>query len=152
MTYPALDALAADPAAAAQLPANVVEAMLTRAHVAQSALLSRLLALRATDGQPTVTTPGAAAQATEPPAATRQAPDVAPDHKVQVSTPKANDQHVIDLVSVSEGADILACGQQSLRRWIRQGRVPAVRLGKSVRLRRPDVLRIAQAGLPPKSP
>jgi hypothetical protein len=46
-TVPSLDEIAADPARASALPAQAVEALLAASHMAQGALLGRLLALRA---------------------------------------------------------------------------------------------------------
>ncbi len=50
---PTFDQLAADPARAASLPLEVVEALLSQCHVIEGALLTRLLAAQArADGQP----------------------------------------------------------------------------------------------------
>jgi len=52
------------------------------------------------------------------------------------------------LVSVAEAAQRLACSPASLRRWIAQGRLRPVRLGRAVRLRARDIERAMSEGIP----
>jgi excisionase family DNA binding protein len=53
------------------------------------------------------------------------------------------------LVSVAEAAQRLACSTAALRRWIAQGRLRPVRLGRAVRLRVAEVDRAISEGIPP---
>lgn len=49
-----------------------------------------------------------------------------------------------DLLTVSEAADILRVGHETVRRRVRNGSIPACRLGtRSIRIRRADVEKIA---------
>ena len=49
--------------------------------------------------------------------------------------------------TLEEVADILKLHPQTLRRWIRQGKLPARRFGKQFRLRREDFEQVAQPGV-----
>ena len=51
------------------------------------------------------------------------------------------------LVSIPEAAALLAVTPATLRKWRAQGRLPAVKLGRAVRIRLTDVSRIAEVGL-----
>jgi excisionase family DNA binding protein len=50
--------------------------------------------------------------------------------------------------TLEEAARILKLHPQTLRRWIRQGKLPARRFGKQFRLRAEDLERAAQPALP----
>src|SRR5919199_298383 len=50
--------------------------------------------------------------------------------------------------TLEEAAQILKLHPQTLRRWIRQGKLPARRFGKQYRLRVEDIERAAQPALP----
>ena len=43
-----------------------------------------------------------------------------------------------ELMTVAEIAAVLKLNQQTIRNWIDQGRLPAIRIGRRVRIRRSD--------------
>jgi excisionase family DNA binding protein len=43
------------------------------------------------------------------------------------------------MLTTAEGAALLGISEATLRKWIRDGRVPCIRLGRTVRLRVADV-------------
>jgi excisionase family DNA binding protein len=49
-------------------------------------------------------------------------------------------------LTVAEVAEILKLNQQTVRNWIDQGSLPAVRVGRRVRIKRSDFQRILDAG------
>jgi excisionase family DNA binding protein len=51
-----------------------------------------------------------------------------------------------DLLTVAEVADLLKLNQQTVRNWIDGGRMPAIRIGRRVRIRRQDLDAILEAG------
>ena len=53
-----------------------------------------------------------------------------------------------DLLNIRDAAARLGCSPLSLYEWVRVGRLPAVRLGRAIRIRRTDVDRVIQGGLP----
>jgi len=50
-------------------------------------------------------------------------------------------------MTVAEVAETLKLNQQTVRNWIDQGSLPALRVGRRVRIRRTDFLRILDEGL-----
>ncbi len=64
------------------------------------------------------------------------------------ANPSQNDS----FLTVAEVADVLKLNQQTVRNWIDQGSLPAVRVGRRVRIRRSDFERILEesySGGPP---
>ncbi|HET9102483.1 MAG TPA: helix-turn-helix domain-containing protein [Solirubrobacteraceae bacterium] len=55
-------------------------------------------------------------------------------------------EHEETYMTVAEVAETLRLNQQTIRNWIDQGRLPALRVGRRVRIRRSDFLRITAAG------
>jgi excisionase family DNA binding protein len=53
------------------------------------------------------------------------------------------------LVSVKQAANILACSEQAIRKWISQQRFPVVKVGRLIRLRLEDLERVTSHGLEP---
>jgi excisionase family DNA binding protein len=51
------------------------------------------------------------------------------------------------LLSVEEAAKRLAVTEAAIRKWVYQKRLPAVRVGRCLRLRLDDVERVASEGL-----
>lgn len=51
-----------------------------------------------------------------------------------------------EFLTVAEIAELLKLNQQTLRNWIEQGQLPAVRIGRRVRIRRSDFERLVQQG------
>lgn len=49
-------------------------------------------------------------------------------------------------LTVAEVAELLKVNQQTVRNWIDHGRLPALRVGRRVRIRRSDLDRILEAG------
>jgi len=54
------------------------------------------------------------------------------------------------LLTLEEASRLLACTPAAVRKWITQGRVQKVRLGRLVRVRRGDIVAITKNGLPPR--
>ncbi|MGE3298558.1 MAG: helix-turn-helix domain-containing protein [Porticoccaceae bacterium] len=52
------------------------------------------------------------------------------------------------LLTVDDVARRLRVSQRAVRRWIAEGRLPAVHLGRAVRVRPADLARIIAVGLP----
>ena len=52
------------------------------------------------------------------------------------------------LLDVKEAAQMLGCSEFGVRRWAREERLPIVRLGRLIRIRREDLDRIVHDGLP----
>lgn len=52
------------------------------------------------------------------------------------------------LLRVPDAADRLAVCERILWTWIRDGRLPAVRLGRSTRIRESDIDNLVRTGLP----
>ena len=52
-----------------------------------------------------------------------------------------------DFVTVAEVAERLKLNQQTVRNWIDQGSLPALRVGRRVRIRRSDYERLVTEGL-----
>ncbi len=53
------------------------------------------------------------------------------------------------LFSLKETAEQLSCSDISVRRWIQQGRLPFVRVGRLVRIRQSDLDACVRLGLCP---
>lgn len=49
-------------------------------------------------------------------------------------------------LTVAEVAALLKLNQQTVRNWIEQGSLPAVRIGRRVRIKRSDLDRILESG------
>jgi excisionase family DNA binding protein len=49
-------------------------------------------------------------------------------------------------LTVAEVADLLKLNQQTVRNWIDQGSLPALRVGRRVRIRRSDLERMLEQG------
>src|SRR5947209_8599682 len=58
------------------------------------------------------------------------------------------DQHDLgdSFLTVAEVAETLKLNQQTVRNWIDQGSLPALRVGRRVRIRRSDFERLIEAG------
>ena len=54
------------------------------------------------------------------------------------------------LLTMEEAAKTLAVTEHAIRKWISQGRLPAVKLGRLTRLRLEDVERVMSEGLHPR--
>jgi excisionase family DNA binding protein len=55
-------------------------------------------------------------------------------------------------LTVAEVAELLKLNQQTVRNWIDQGSLPAVRVGRRVRIKRSDLDQILEAGYQPGNP
>ena len=53
------------------------------------------------------------------------------------------------LLSVKDAAGVLACSQAMLRKWIHQGKLPIVKVGRLTRIRQYDVDAWIRLGLQP---
>ena len=51
-----------------------------------------------------------------------------------------------EFLTVAEVATLLKLNQQTVRNWIDQGSLPAVRVGRRVRIRRSDLERVIEDG------
>ena len=51
-----------------------------------------------------------------------------------------------EFLTVAEVAEILKLNQQTVRNWIEQGSMPALRVGRRVRIRREDFLAFVDSG------
>ncbi len=51
-----------------------------------------------------------------------------------------------DFLTVAEVAGLLKLNQQTVRNWIDQGSLPALRVGRRVRIRRSDLNRLLEQG------
>ena len=51
-----------------------------------------------------------------------------------------------EFLTVAEVAEMLKLNQQTVRNWIDQGSLPAVRVGRRVRIRRSDLERVLERG------
>jgi excisionase family DNA binding protein len=49
-------------------------------------------------------------------------------------------------LTVAEVADMLKLNQQTVRNWIEQGSLPALRVGRRVRIKRSDLERVLEEG------
>jgi excisionase family DNA binding protein len=56
---------------------------------------------------------------------------------------------VEEFLTVAEVAELLKLNQQTVRNWIDQGSLPAVRVGRRVRIKRSDFDRIVEEGYRP---
>jgi len=61
-----------------------------------------------------------------------------------MSTDRGNLDDVF--LTVAEVAELLKLNQQTVRNWIDQGSLPAVRVGRRVRIRRTDLERVLDEG------
>ena len=52
------------------------------------------------------------------------------------------------LVTVEEAAQRLACTPAAIRKWVSQGRLPRVKVGRLTRLRTGDIADVVARGLP----
>jgi excisionase family DNA binding protein len=50
------------------------------------------------------------------------------------------------ILTVAEVAEMLKLNQQTVRNWIEQGSLPALRVGRRVRIKRSDLERVLEAG------
>jgi excisionase family DNA binding protein len=50
------------------------------------------------------------------------------------------------LLTVKEAAELLACSEAAVRKWIYQQRLPKVKVGRLTRLRQADVKALVDAG------
>ena len=51
-----------------------------------------------------------------------------------------------EFLTVAEVAELLKLNQQTVRNWIDQGSLPALKVGRRVRIRRSDLERVLQDG------
>ena len=51
-----------------------------------------------------------------------------------------------EFLTVAEVAEMLKLNQQTIRNWIDQGSLPALRVGRRVRIRRSDLERVLEEG------
>jgi len=58
----------------------------------------------------------------------------------------ASNEHGESLLTVAEVAEVLRLNQQTVRNWIDAGSLPAVRVGRRVRIKRSDLDRILESG------
>ena len=63
-------------------------------------------------------------------------------------TPVARERGPLDdaFLTVAEVAELLKLNQQTVRNWIDQGSLPAVRVGRRVRILRSDLERLVEEG------
>jgi excisionase family DNA binding protein len=54
--------------------------------------------------------------------------------------------NIEEFLTVAEVAEMLKLNQQTVRNWIDQGSLPAVRVGRRVRIRRSDLERVLEQG------
>jgi len=54
---------------------------------------------------------------------------------------------VTELLSPRRAAEVLECSEHGIRKWIRQGRLPAVKIGRLVRIRKADLEAAIRLGL-----
>ncbi len=54
------------------------------------------------------------------------------------------------LLTVKEAAQRLACTEAAIRKWLRQRRLPAVKIGRLVRLREADLEAAIAKGVRPR--
>jgi excisionase family DNA binding protein len=60
--------------------------------------------------------------------------------------------HSLDgLVTLDQAASLLACTKAAVRKWISQGRLAPVKVGRLTRLRARDVARVVEHGLPERA-
>jgi excisionase family DNA binding protein len=59
--------------------------------------------------------------------------------------------HEDSFLTVAEVAETLKLNQQTVRNWIDQGSLPALRVGRRVRIRRSDFEQLLQAGYTSRS-
>ena len=57
-----------------------------------------------------------------------------------------SDLHEDSFLTVAEVAELLKLNQQTVRNWIDQGSLPALRVGRRVRIRRSDLNRLLEEG------
>lgn len=51
------------------------------------------------------------------------------------------------LLSVKQAAELLSCSEAAIRKWIQQGRLPALKVGRLTRLRLRDLEGVMTKGL-----
>jgi excisionase family DNA binding protein len=56
------------------------------------------------------------------------------------------------LLTVKQAAQQLACEESTIRKWLSQGRLPRVKVGRLTRLRARDVSAVVEGGLPKLGP
>jgi len=56
------------------------------------------------------------------------------------------------LLTVKEAAELLACSEAAVRKWIYQQRLPKVKVGRLTRLRQSDVEALVNGGLANRLP
>jgi excisionase family DNA binding protein len=61
----------------------------------------------------------------------------------------AEDCAMSQLLTIKQAAERLACSEAAIRKWISQGRLTRVKLGRLTRLRLEDVERMVSAGALP---
>lgn len=55
-------------------------------------------------------------------------------------------EHEDEFLTVAEVAEVLKLNPQTIRNWIDQGSLPALRVGRRVRIKRSDFMRILEEG------
>ena len=60
--------------------------------------------------------------------------------------PMTGGEYEESFLTVAEVAELLRLNQQTVRNWIDAGSLPAVRVGRRVRIKRSDLNRILRAG------
>ena len=55
------------------------------------------------------------------------------------------------LLTIKQASELLACSPAAIRKWIFQGRLRAVKVGRLTRLRQEDIERVASKGLPDRN-
>ena len=58
----------------------------------------------------------------------------------------AQDEQVEAFLTVAEVAELLKLNQQTVRNWIDQGSMPAIRIGRRVRIKKSDLDRVLASG------
>lgn len=58
----------------------------------------------------------------------------------------SNSDYEESFLTVAEVAEVLRLNQQTVRNWIDAGSLPAVRVGRRVRIKRSDLERIVESG------
>lgn len=79
-------------------------------------------------------------------------PDAKPETKPETKSDAKPETKSDKLISVRHAADRLACSEASVWRWIQQGRLYKVKVGRSTRLREQDIDAVIRLGLLPAEP
>lgn len=62
---------------------------------------------------------------------------------------KTKTETTSDLLSISEAAEMTRLTESTIRAWLNQKRIPCVKLGRRVLLRRADLMALIEAGFVP---